>query len=137
MVEQQQKSVRSVGGNSPVRSAKIFKFRRFRCKKAHDSLQTYSESEDDTYSVFGVSKRSFLVYGDAMQWSSSWLRGCVKSSRNARCLIKLYPSNNELHLWQLFSSLHGFILTVKEKKVNKTKCANTLDMFGHISVVSL
>jgi len=32
MVVQQQKSVRSVGGNSPLRGAKIFKFRRFRCK---------------------------------------------------------------------------------------------------------
>lgn len=67
MVEQQQKSVRSVGGNSPVRSAKIFKFRRFRCKNAHDFLQTYPAREDDTCRVFGVSKRSFLVYGDVMQ----------------------------------------------------------------------
>ncbi len=93
MVEQQQKSVRSVGGNSPVRSAKIFKFRRFRCKNAHDSLQTYPAREDDTFRVFGFSKRSFLVYGDAMPWSSSWLRGCVKSSTNARCLLKLYAPN--------------------------------------------
>ncbi len=45
------------------------------------------------YRVFGFSKRSFLVYGDAMPWSSSWLRGCVKSSTNARCLLKLYAPN--------------------------------------------
>lgn len=67
MVVQQQKSVRSVGGNSPVRSAKIFKFRRFRCKNAQDSPQTLSAREDETYWVFSASKSSFLDYGDAMQ----------------------------------------------------------------------
>lgn len=135
MVEQQQKSVRSVGGNSPVRSAKIFKFRRFRCKNAHDSLQTYPAREDDTCRVFGVSKHSFLVYGDAMQWSSSWLRGCVKSSRNARCFLKIYAPNLTNYIYDNYSALGmGLYRLSTRKQVNKTtsKCVNILDMFGHV-----
>lgn len=67
MVVQQQKSVRSVGGNSPLRGAKIFKFGRFRCKNAHDSLQAQSAREDETFRVLGASKRSFHDHGDAEQ----------------------------------------------------------------------
>lgn len=135
MVVQQQKSVRSVGGNSPVRSAKIFKFRRFRCKNAPDSPQTLSAREDETYMVFGASKSSFHDYGDAMQWSSSWLLGCVKSSRNARCLTTRYPSKQMNYIYDNYSAPNmGLYRLSAMKKVNKktSKCGKTRDMFGHV-----
>jgi len=39
----------------------------FGVKTAHDSLQTHSAREYETFRVFGASKSSFHDHGDAMQ----------------------------------------------------------------------
>lgn len=118
MVEQQQKSVRSVGGNSPVRSAKIFKFRRFRCKNAHDSLQTYPGREDDTCSV----QNAVFLFME-LPCIEFFLVAQLRKIFQKRTMLAqaLCSKSNELHFLQLFSYRHGFISTINEKKVNKQR----------------
>lgn len=82
-----------------MRGAKIFKFRRFRCKNAQDSLQTLSARNDETYRVFGAFKTGFNDCGDAML-VSLFLVARLRKIINKRSMLDhaLSFKSNELHL---------------------------------------